>query len=476
MSTVNLNIYTSAWATITNNIVCNVYAQSDPSAIVATLTDTTTGHPARTWSFPGLARANYRFEFLEVTTSGITVQSLGSMDVVPSSENGYTFRSPALIQCGVTTGVSSGTNSLTLDGTGGAPDIRGWAINIERISMGTIKPGTDYSYNQTTGLITLLNSGDIFQPNEWFNISFQPQTNVVADSVPSLNVFNSAAIVNGNYSILTTDFGTKLIIKPTTSNGYLELQLPDIATVVANKVLFIEMDGGNCAKFITHSGNVINWLQGGRTNLFICPNEKLSIYKFIDTSTGSPVSSWRIHDAYGNFMNVGQMTSDDQIQANVYNKIALVGTQCDVYQQARLYNDFVLALPSGQVCNYDDWGTGNNKYKYSLANSSISSNANKFMVPDRRNLFERMTNGTRVAGDFQADTVGTHDHIMHGKGSIGGSGSRNFLSKGNNAYSGGGGDNFGGSNTPDTTLRTGDNASGQETAPKNYAVNKYVLI
>ncbi len=473
MSTVVLDIYTSAWPAITNYIKCNVYAQSSPSAVVVSITDTTAGHPARTWSFPGLIRANYRFEFLEVTSGGTIIQSLGSMTAVPPSLSNYTFRVPIQIQCGVTTGVLSDINILTLDGTGGAPDIRTWDISIERIGLGTMKDSIDYTYNKSTGSITLVNSGDLFQLNEWFNISFIPQANSVTDSVPSLNVFKAATFINNNYSVTTDDFGAKLILKPTTSNGYLEIQLPDIATVVENRVLFIEMATGTCAKFITNTGDVINWL-GSRTNLFICPNEMISIYKTIDPS--GPTSAWRIHDAFGNFINVGQVVTEDQIQANVFNKVALVGNQCDIYQHARLYNDFVLNLPSAQVCNYDDWSTGNNKYKYSLANSSDIGNANKFMVPDRRNMFERNIGGTRNAGDFQTDTVGTHDHVMHGKGSIGGPSGANFLSKLNSLFSGGGGALFGASATPDATLRTGDNASGQETVPKNIAVNKYVLI
>ena len=473
MSTVVLDIYTSAWPSITNNIQCNVYAQSSPLAVIASITDTTTGHPARTWSFPGLVRANYRFEFLEITSGGTVVQSLGSMTVVPPSQSNYTFRVPIQIQCGVTSGVTSGTNVLLLDGTSGCPDIRTWDINIERISMGTMKADVDYSYNKSTGSITLLNTDDIFQPNEWFNITFIPQAGTVTESVPSLNVFKALSFINGNYSVSTNDFGAKLIIKPTTGNGYLELTLPDISTVVENRVLFIEMASGNCAKFITHSGDTINWM-GSRTNLFICPNEMVAIYKAIDPS--GPTSYWRIHDAFGNFLNVGQVVTEDQIQANVFNKIALVGNQCDIYQHARLYNDFVLNLPSSQVCNYDDWSAGNNKYKYSLANSASYLNLNKFMVPDRRNMFERITDGTRKAGEYQADqmiqhqhetTIGTLPTTLFGRG---------LLNRLLGFYQGTGTSKTDLSGPMVNSSGAAISNTGTEVIVKNVAVNKYVLI
>lgn len=474
MSTINLNIVTDAWSTITNRIECKVYLQSDPLAIIASIIDTASGHPSRTWSFPGLSRDNYRFEFWEIDSMGGNIQLLqGPMYIVPTAQTADTFRAPVQFQCG-SSGVGSGTNAISLDGTGGSPDIRGWGISVERIGVGTMKVGVDYSYNQTTGLITLLNTDDIFQLNEWFNIVFTPQTSVVAASVPSMNVFKATQIVHTNYSVTTDDFGSLIVINPTTSNGYIEVQLPDISTVAANRVIFIEMDGGSTAKIKSYSSDVINWPQSGRSNLFMRSTEKLAIYKFIDPS--GPTSSWRVFSSEGNFKTVGRLITDDQIESNLVNQLALVGTQCDTTIQARLYNDYVLKLPSAQVCNYDDWGTGNNKLKYSLSNSTNPSNAGKFFIPDRRNLFERNTDGTRKAGDYQADTVGTHDHITHGKGSIGGGGSRNFLTKNNGAYSGRGSDLFGAQNTPDTTMRTSDNASGQETAPKNYAVNKYVLV
>jgi hypothetical protein len=69
----------------------------------------------------------------------------------------------------------------------------------------------------------------------------------------------------------------------------------------------------------------------------------------------------------------------------------------------------------GQLVNYDDWAIGNNKYFFSLANSSNPVNANKFFIPDRRNVVEKITDGTRLPGVFQDQQVGSFVLTVIGK-------------------------------------------------------------
>jgi hypothetical protein len=134
-------------------------------------------------------------------------------------------------------------------------------------------------------------------------------------------------------------------------------------------------------------------------------------------------------------------------------------------------------LPIGQVVNYDDWTTGNNKYFYSLANSSNPANAGKFMIPDRRNLFER-NNLSGKSGDYQLHQMLDHQHYQS-IGQLPTSLFGRFLGifiRG--TYQGQASGNLDMTSNP-KGLSTGFDLSpylGSETRPVNYLINKYVLI
>lgn len=482
MSTVNLNIYTNPYPTVANYVEIRLYLQSADTAVVTSLRHPFPHNVADTWSFPGLAIANYLFRIFEVDGSGNIIQELGSrMDVVPSAAGGVNSRDTEQIEADVTVGFVSGVNSVTFDGTAGAEDWRTWEIDtIDRMGTGPMKKGIDYSWNKTTGTLLLLNTGDVFNPNEWFNVQFAIQTNVVAASVPTtVPQFSTPKLITANYTAdAGIDFGGLLIVDP--ASNYLELTLPDLTTVVPGKLLSIEMrraGGIKCCKILTAAGQTIDWLQGTRNNLYVLPQESLSIYRFIDPG-GSATGMWRVFNPFGNWLRVGEQVTDDNAAANVFNKILLDDTTYDILQFARFYNDFVTLLPGGEFVNFDDWATGNNKYKYSLANSAIPANAGLFHVPDRRNLFERITDGTRLPGDFAPPALLSHNHrngVADDKPS--GDSTNVFVygqtnldipgaAKGNIAQAGG------------NTLFQGltQTVGGGENCPANIAIRKYLYV
>lgn len=467
MATVNLNIYTSAYPSITNDIEINLYLQSDDTAVIATVRKAAP-HGLHTWSFPGLTPSNYLFRIFEIAGSTIVQQLGDDMDVVPGSAGDVLFRATEQIEAGSTVGFTAGTNTFTFDGTGGTEDWRGWDIDTaDRMSIGPMKKNLDYSWNKTTGVFTLLVSGDVFGPLEWFNISFAAQTSDVASSVPVIIPTVTATIVSGSsYTIdATTDFGKTILIDP--SGNYAEIQLPDIATVTAGKIISFEMRRASvqkCAKILTMGADVIDWLAGNRSDIFICPNEFISLYKFIDPA--GPTSMWRVLNPIGNYATVGRQFNDDNLPVNVFNQILMDGADADVLQFARLYNDYVLQLAGGQAVNYDDWATGNNKYKFSLANSSIGANAGKFKIPDRRNAFDRNTDGTRIPGDYQIEMIGPHAHAERAYTAGGGGTGPNIFVVGFFVKIG---------SLLDGQAMTANN-TGTENRPANYATRKYLLV
>lgn len=88
---------------------------------------------------------------------------------------GYVYRKAEYITIGVTPGTVVGSITETFDGTNGSSDWRGWVPIITRI--GVMKPDVDYSWNPTTGVLTLLKSGDMFGNLEYFFVQFELRNN-----------------------------------------------------------------------------------------------------------------------------------------------------------------------------------------------------------------------------------------------------------------------------------------------------------
>lgn len=469
MATTVLEAYSKAYPSITNRLKAYVTKQSAPLAIIASIIDTTPGHPQRTWAFPGLPRDNYRFRLDEIDAGGLAVQNLADFDVVPGKIDGYLSRADEQIQVGVTTGLVAGASTFVFDGTGGKPDYVGWDITVaELYARGIMQKGTaDYSWDKDTGTFTLLTVGDIFATGQWYNIHFNPINNTAGGSYPTLRDFG-VNLITADTIINDTYFGKKLIVEP--SGTTLNITLPSIATIVEGRPLMIETSESAsvyCVRVVTVDG-IIKWLRG---DIRMLPGERVSLYVYIRAG----VPEWRVCDVDGNFRNLGMIVSEDNVPADVFNKQLLDGSIVDKDQFGRIYNEHVLNLPLTQVCDFDSWSTGNNKYLYSFANSVNPSFANKFHFPDRRDLYER-ANNTGKAGDYQADTVGPLTSITFEiRNGAQGSGTGSMLNTG-----------FAGQDIPAEWLPNGapgsekyikaNITSGAETRPKSVLQNKYVLI
>lgn len=481
MPTVVLNAYSKAYPSITNRIRASVFTQNNPQSLVSTIIDSTAGHPQRTWSFPGLPRTNYGFSLDEIDGSGNPVNNLALFAVVPGELDGLLTRNDEQIKAGTTPGFNPGGQVYVFDGSetflGSGifkPNYIGWDIVPSELNgRGILVEGVDYSWDKDTGTFTLLTVGDLLPPNQWYNIHFQPIQNPAGNSYPTITDFD-VFIVTEDTSLESSDFGKKMIAEP--EEDYIEVALPDILTVPPGRKLMIEI--GNlpslkCMRIKT--SDTLNWIRG---EIYIHNNESLSIYRII---RDSGETEWRVDSADGNFKSVGQEVSEDAIQSDVINKKLLNGDSISSSLYSRLYKEYVLNLPNTQVCNYDDWGTGNNKYLYSLANSSNPLNSGMFRIPDRRGLFQK-NNQNGKSGDIINQAFPEHDHYSISGGS---SVTNNQPIDNSHPYvaqqneTGGIGDFkytiVGTSNLPNIG-KTSKYGSGSELYPKHYLINKYVLI
>lgn len=469
MATVVLDAYSKAYPSITNRIRASVYSESDPLAIVASIIDAIAGHPSRIWHFPGLPRDNYKFSLDEIDGGGNPINNLALFDVVPGQIDGTLTRPDEQPQVGITPGFVAGTNTFTFDGTGGKPNYIGWDIvPSELTGRGILVRGLDYSWDSLTGILVLLQPGDLFPAGLYYNIHFEPiASQTVPDSIPTIFDF-SARVITANDAILVEDFGNSIIVEP--GGQYIELTLPPIATVPKGRILSIETikligTGMSCVKIIPDGSDIINFMDG---SLFMMNNETLQIWKLRREDLSV---EWRVRLCDGNFKNVGMESSEDLTSSLVYCKHLLDGAIESILQYARIYNQHILRLPGTQVVNFDDWATGNNKYLYSLANSANPSNANKFHFPDRRALFERNNNSGK-AGDYSDDmvkisalsvTVSVGDSFTGPPGVDWTAVAPRF------------GRGFNGPSDYNLPV-TASGGSGTETVPKNYLINKFVLV
>jgi len=477
MATLTLNAQSSAYPQIINRIEATIYNEADPLAVVASIIDSTSGHPSRYWNFLGLPRANYNFQLNEIDGDGNPINNLASFDVVPGNIDGTLTRKSEFLKVDTTPGLVSGTNTFVFDGTGTPvkPNYIGWTFDLFEVGgRAPLVLDEDYTYDETTGTFILIQANDKFQPNQDYCVIFNPIDNPMGGSLPTVIDF-SCKLITADYTVVVADFGAKIIVEPASST--LTITLPDITTVVTGRVLMIEVgnpvpaapsdEAMKCVSVVKTGTDVINFLRG---NIYILPNEFLTIYKF---KRADNVYEWRVFNYDGNFKTVGREVGLDDTSS--WNVIAADGSILLNTQYGRLYNEYVLNLPIGQVCDYDSWSTGNNKYLFSLANSSDPSNVNKFRVPDRRGLFQKNTSSTGASGDYQLDALKAHDHTTHGAGAIPGIPSFFSRQTGNRRYSGGGGDSFGGSTNPDATMRTSSDGD-TETRPKNVSVNRYFYV
>lgn len=470
MATVVLNLYSWNFPTITNRIRMSVFLQTDPQAFVASQIDAVSGHPERVWSFPGLPRENYGVVLDEIDGADAVVRRLAYFDVVPSELETEICRDDEQIQVDAAlSGLVAGANTATFDGTGGVPDYRGWSIVASELTGRGIMVKTylDYSWDSVTGVFTLLQAGDVFSSGTWYNIHFNCQSTSAGNSVPTIFDFG-IRVINANTVLTSADFGKKLIVDP--GAILITVTLPSIVTVPQGRRLMVDISNSSArsVRVIPAGADTINFLNG---NIYACPNESFTIYRLI-VSPG--VSEWRVCDCDGNFKTVGQVIGDDSVALQVWNKKLLDGSIEDANRYARLYNEVVLNLPLGQAVLFADWGTGNNKYYYSLTNGS-----GQFHFPDRRNRFEKNTGIANSAGDFDQQQIGPHTHFTVKSKSPGFSGGLELTSLltvidrndsgSTSAYI------LHGEATTADVGQTSD-GGGTENKPDSYLINKYVLV
>lgn len=411
MSTTVLNAYSIAYPSVTLRIRARVLDYTGVSVIDQETEDAP--HPTRVWSFSGLPRANYIFSLDVINAGGLPIENLAYFNVVPGQLGGAIVRGDEQYKVGgVNSGLVAGANSATFDGSSSKPDFRGWDV-WPSISAGPNNPlvkDVDFSWDEVTGVLQLLQIGDAFQDQAWWHFKFDSKPQTVGNSVPTIFDY-SVRLVSNSYSVQYEDFGNCIITEPI--DELINLTLPPLASIPVGRDLRIEFGGNDlaCVKLLAASGESVPLTFG-------YPGESCIVYRF---QRFGGANEWRVKFT-GLAKLTGSIVYNDQVQADlelVYKR--LDNEVCNIRQHARLY-EYVQNLPPAQVVNFADWATGNNKYLYSLANID-----GDFHVPDRRGLTAKSTNAN-TAGVFEdwatvehkhEQTIGTIPSTIFGRGLIG---------------------------------------------------------
>lgn len=453
MSQTNFRVITAAFATIANRLKYAVYEATSPNAEIQPQIFVAP-HPERTVNFLNLNHVNHIFRLMEIDGAGAVIRYLiPDMNFTPDN-NQWIYYQPVEIQVDVTTGVVGGATSFIFDGTAGTFDWRNRDIFVERVGQGTMQLAVQYTWDKVLGRFDLIQAGDTLQSLELFNVEFAIIVQQ-GGATPQPPLFADVMVIDNDAVLTQDDIGKKIIVKGAVP--FLTVTMPDATTCREKVVTWVEFGIGAHinAQFLTVGGQVFDYGKGNRDNMTGGVCESFAFYK--EPLTGL----WRVHDADGNFLKVGRMFYSDAEEADEMNALELNGQTLDSAIYWRLYNDFVDSLPPAQVCNFIDWGTGNNKYKFSLKDGS-----GNFKIPDRRDIVVKQSGAGRVPGIYEADRVGPITGatfpLTHGNSYTGGPNSAIF---GN------------GANSPQVFNYTvAINTGNAETTVKTVSQKQYVLI
>lgn len=261
------------------------------------------------------------------------------------------------------------------------------------------------------------------------------------------------------------------ILHSLSAPGNITVTLPDVTTVTPGTYFPFSsiMPFAKCATIACNGSQKVHYANADeRAQLYMYNSERLVLVAATD--------HWEIESCYGHFDSVGESFGARKQKGNT---VILNGSLVSRADYARLYNEFVALLTSGQEVVTDAvWLAGVpgniNAYRgcFSYGNGSTT-----FRFPDERGLFDRYLDLSRgldlgrihnYAGGMENDELKEHDHLMF-NGQDGGS---PYVSQG---HSTGGNLGYGmnGSNTSPTWGKT-SLSGGAETRPKN--IGKIPLI
>ena len=385
-----------------------------------------------------------------------------SCNFQPTSQT-VTLRGDLSLTADVSAGLASG-------GTGyvdPSNSLLGWTYTLYMEGYGPLTEGSSGDYTLDSENNWVLTGGNTVQPQQKFYMVFQPQ--MYSGAAPISPLITTAEVKTATVTLTAADKNKAIVIQGAAAS--LNLTLPAISTVSDfDRFEFHSCGGSHINASILCAGSDKIQRASQVTKIVLGQNETLKLFRL----TISGTSYWIVDNDLQGLDMVGRIF--ESYTNSLVNAIPLDGSLISRTTYQRLW-DLVQTFASGILISESNWANTNTAGQFTNKGFfSTGDGSTTFRVPDLRIYASRRTvdGVARLAGSFQTEMVGAHDHTTHGQGAITGAGHNWFLSKSGNRYSGGGSDSFGGSQTnPDTTMRT-DFGNGTENRANNTGV--YLMI
>jgi len=305
----------------------------------------------------------------------------------------------------------AGETSFTLESLGG------WSYTIERRGWGSMQPDVDVQISSDRKTFTLIKeedgASDVFQEDEVFIVHFEPKvtTNAPIESTTSGKIFSATETLVTD-TILTAAEAIGKAFRIQGENDTITITLPAITAITENRHICFISDGGNHknATIQTAGTDTIEWMNGVRQKIILGQSERIWIY----VAGGV----WVVSVASGGYDRVGEIyMSFDETEMNaVFANGELLSR--DVY--ARLW-EWVQNAPPSMIVSDANWNNAalNNKGKFSFGDGATT-----FRVPQLyiTGFLRGVDSLNRVAGSYEAESIGSHTHQLNIYGQKRGSG------------------------------------------------------
>lgn len=319
---------------------------------------------------------------------------------INSNQASVLIKMDEYLQADVTSGLVNGATSyVNLNWVN-------WEYSLERIGQGTMVPdftdNTEPNYHQdAAGGFHLIQSGDVFQPEEKFVARFVPQVipNLGGDPSP---IFGSGRIITADETLTNADTGQALLIQSATNK--ITITLPALSTVSDFVFMYFYSAGGshiNAVMQAPGSDKII--YPGDLSKIILGQCELLKIYKAF--------GKWNVENELSGVKSVGRLFYD---YIPEINSLPLNGQLVSRATYPRLWA-WAQTLSAGSVVSEAAWNStfitvdGLNYYT-NQGYFSTGDGSTTFRLPLIYYFLRPVDTTIRNAGSFQVQTIQLHDH------------------------------------------------------------------